>query len=128
AEAEGVGALHEASLQLERAIRYDTSRSAAERFELLLRYARAANFAGVLEQAEAAAKEAVVLAERELGREARGRALSVLAWALWSLDQVVEAKRAAEEAVQLLERTDDLEGLARAKAAYLRMEALAFDA
>src|SRR5205085_7059908 len=39
-----------------------------------------------------------------------------------------EAKQAAEAAVRLLERTDDVVGLARARSADLRMEAVAFDA
>ncbi|HZQ66773.1 MAG TPA: AAA family ATPase [Gaiellaceae bacterium] len=128
ADAERVGALREASLQLERALRGGASLPAGDRFELLVRYVRATNFAGGLKEARAAAEEAAALAERELGAREHGRALSVLAWALWSLDLVSEAKRAAEQAVELLEQTDDVAELARARAADLRMEAIAFDA
>jgi DNA-binding CsgD family transcriptional regulator len=127
-EAERVGSLREASLQLERALRNGGGISAAERFELLLRYVRATNFAGGLEEARAAAEEAVSSAERELGPAAHGRALTVLSGALWSLDRVAEAKQAAEAAVALLEATDEVGELARAHSADLRMESIAFDA
>jgi DNA-binding CsgD family transcriptional regulator len=126
-EAERVGALREASLQLARALRNDTGAAAAPRFELLLRYVRATNFAGDLDEARCAGEEAVELAGTELGSVERGRALTVLAWALWSLDRVVEAKRAAEEAVEVLSATDDAGELARAWAADLRMDAVSFD-
>ena len=127
-EAERVGALREASLQLARVLRHDEGLDDASRFELLLRYVRATNFAGGLEEARLAGEEAVELARRELGPEARGRALTVLAWALWSLDRVLEAKQAAETAVTLLTAADDIGELARAWSADLRMEAVAFDA
>jgi DNA-binding CsgD family transcriptional regulator len=128
AEAERVGALREASLQLARALRNDPNTDSAARFELLLRYVRATNFAGGLEEARLAGEEAVELATRELDAAARGRALTVLAWALWSLDRVLEAKRAAEAAVKLLSAAGDVGELARAWSADLRMEAVAFDA
>ena len=47
---------------------------------------------------------------------------------MWSLDSVAEAKAAAETAVELLAPTDEIGGLARAWAAALRMEVVAFDA
>ena len=119
AEAERVGALREASLQLERALRFG-----GDRFELLLRFSSAANFSGRMEPALDAAEEAVALAGD--ARE-RGRALNVLAAALWSFDRVEEARDAAREAIAALEPTEDLEELARAHAAYVRMEAVAFD-
>jgi DNA-binding CsgD family transcriptional regulator len=128
AEAERVGALQEASLQLERALRNERGVGSAERLELLIRYVRATNFAGGLDKARLAAEEAVGLAERELGPGAQGRALTVLAWSLWSLDSVVEARAAAEAAVELLAPTDQIGDLARAWAALLRIEAVAFDA
>jgi DNA-binding CsgD family transcriptional regulator len=128
AEAERVGALREASMQLARALRNDAGAAAASRFELLLRYVRATNFAGELELARRAAEEAVELARVELGPVERGRALTVLAWALWSLDRVVEAKGAAQTAVEVLCTSDDAGELARARAADLRMDAVAFDA
>jgi DNA-binding CsgD family transcriptional regulator/tetratricopeptide (TPR) repeat protein len=119
AEAERVGALREAALQLERALRFG-----GERFELLLRFSRAANFSGRMEAALDAGEEAVALAGD--ARE-RGRALNLLAAALWSLDRVEEARDAALEAIAALEPTEDLAELARAHAAYVRMEAVAFD-
>jgi DNA-binding CsgD family transcriptional regulator len=127
-EAERVGALREASLQLARALRNDAGIDDEGRFELLLRYVRATNFAGGLEEARRAGEEAVELARRELGPSAQGRAFTVLAWALWSLDRVREAKHAAETAVTLLGATADAGELARAWSADLRMEAVAFDA
>jgi DNA-binding CsgD family transcriptional regulator/tetratricopeptide (TPR) repeat protein len=128
AEAERVGALREASLQLARALRSDDGLDGASRFELLLRYVRATNFAGGLEDARLAGEEAFELAKRELDSAAQGRALTLLGWALWSLDRVAEAKRAAESAVTLLRATDDVDALARAWSSDLRMEAVAFDA
>ena len=70
-----------------------------ERFELLVRLSRAQNFEGRMEDALRAAAEAVEIAQRELGRAAHGRALSVLAAALWSLDRMVEARAAARSAI-----------------------------
>jgi len=124
AEAERVGALREASLQLARALRAPAGPS--ERFELLLRYARATNFAGDMEEAYAAAEEAVRLARAELGGAAEGRALVVLSWALWSLERVEEARSAADEALAALAVRHDAD-YASALAARLRMESIAFD-
>ena len=101
-------------------------RRRAERFELLLRFARATNFSGGLERALEAASEAVALAEDELGDAAVGRALIVLSWSLWSLDRVDEAYSAAERAVTALEAEADAEYV-EALAARLRMESIAFD-
>jgi hypothetical protein len=56
----------------------------------------------------------------------RGRAgarSTVLAAALWSLDRVEEARASAQAAIAALEPTGDLPELARAHAAYVRMEA-----
>jgi DNA-binding CsgD family transcriptional regulator/predicted ATPase len=125
AEAEHVGALQEASLQLKRALLAPAGTS--ERFELLLRYARATNFAGDMEQAYTAAEEAVGLARADLGSAvAEGRALVVLSWTLWSLDRVEEARSAADDAVAALAVGRDAE-YAAALAARLRMESIAFD-
>jgi DNA-binding CsgD family transcriptional regulator len=124
AEAERVGALGEASRQLERALR--GSLAAVDRFELLLRYAKTTNFAGGLEKARAAAQEAIVLAEREGNDAAAGRARVVLAWSLWSLDLVEEARAAADQAVGALAQFGDTEYVL-ALAARLRMESIAFD-
>jgi DNA-binding CsgD family transcriptional regulator len=126
-EAERIGALREASLQLARVIRLHGDGSPDERFELLLRYARTANFASRTQEALDGASEAVALAQRTGDRHRHGRALSVLAWALWSLDRMLEARQAAVDAVEMLEDAGDLGELARAHASHIRMEATAFD-
>jgi DNA-binding NarL/FixJ family response regulator len=126
-DAERIGALREAALQLERALRLRPDLPALERFELLLRFSRAANFAGLMPQARTAAEEALALAERALDARARGRALNLLAAALWSLDQLEEARAAARSAIAALEPTADVAELARAHAAFVRIEAVAFD-
>jgi DNA-binding CsgD family transcriptional regulator len=126
-EAERVGSLREASLQLDRALAHGAALPAAERFELLIRYVRSTNFAGAMEEGWAGAEEAASLAERELGPLEQGRALTVLAWTLWSLDRVVESRQAGFDAVARLESGQDPAALAHAQAAELRTEAIAFD-
>jgi DNA-binding CsgD family transcriptional regulator len=126
-EAERVGALREAALQLDRALRLRADLPAPERFELLLRFSRAANFSSRMQDAHAAAEEALALAERALDARARGRALNLLAAALWSLDRLEEARAAARSAIAALEPTADAPELARAHAAFVRIEAVAFD-
>jgi hypothetical protein len=127
-EAECVGALFEAGLQLDRALRVGTELTAQVRIDLLIRYARNMNFAGRrLEEALAAAEQAAVLADAASDRVAGGRARSVMSAAFWSLDRVAEARAAAADAVSLLEGTGDAEELARAHAAFVRIEAIAFD-
>lgn len=127
-EAERVGALLEAGLQLDRALRIDTELTTEERIDLLIRYAQSMNFAGRrLEDALAAAEQAVELSDAAGDRIAGGRARSVLAAALWSVDRVEEARIAAAEAISLLEGASDSEELARAHAALVRIEAIAFD-
>jgi len=114
-EAERVGALLEAGLQLERALRLGTGLPAPARIDLLIRYARNINFAGrQLDAARAAAQEAIVIADASNDRIAGGRARSVLSAALWSLDRLDEARSAAADAVSLLEGAGDVEALARA--------------
>ena len=127
-EAERVGALLEAGLQLERALRLGTGLPARARIDLLIRYARNMNFAGrELDAARVAAQEAVALADASDDRILGGRARSVLSAALWSLDRLHEARSAAADAVSLLEGAGDAEELARAHAALVRIEAIAFD-
>jgi DNA-binding CsgD family transcriptional regulator len=127
-EAERVGALLEAGLQLDRALRLDSELPPEVRVDLLIRYARSMNFAGRrLEEALAAAEQAVVLADAAGDRVAGGRARSVTSAALWSLDRLQEARVAASDAVSLLEGTSDLAELARAHAALVRIEATSFD-
>jgi DNA-binding CsgD family transcriptional regulator len=126
--AERVGALLEAGLQLDRALRLGSDLSSEMRIDLLIRYARSMNFAGRdLERARAAAEEAVRLADGSGDRPAGGRARAVLSATLWSLDRLREARTAAADAVSLLDGTGALADLARAHAALVRIESIAFD-
>lgn len=128
AEAESVGAPDEARLQAERALHLGDKLSDAERYELLIRYSRAANFTSTrYEDAVSGAEQALAVAEslRDPRREAR--AWGTLAWALWSFDRMAEAKRAAERAVAAAESTGDTAAQARARSTDIRMEATAFD-
>ncbi|MGN6870008.1 MAG: ATP-binding protein [Solirubrobacteraceae bacterium] len=128
AEAEKVGALRETYLQADRALRLGHGLEQTERFELLVQYSRAANFANPrLQDAVDAAQRAVELAD-ELGDERlRGRGLMSLSYAWWSLERVVEARAAAEQAIAAFEPTDDIVSLAWAYATLTRIEASAFD-
>ena len=127
-EAERVGAPLQARLQAERALRLGDGLADSERYELLIRYSRAANFTSTrYEDAVSGAEQALDVAER-LGDPVRqARALGALAWALWSLDRMVEAKQTAERAIAVLESTSDVAGQARAQSAHIRIEAAAFD-
>jgi DNA-binding CsgD family transcriptional regulator len=127
AEAERVGALSEAGSQLERALRLSPELPPEDRIGLLLRFAQATNFSGRMADALAATEEAVALARSATGPLVQGRTLVMLAAAKWSVDAVVEARDAALAAAELLERTSEVAELARARAAYVRMEAVAFD-
>ncbi len=127
-EAEQVGAVHEVWLQTDRALRLGHHLSDRDRFELLIRYARASNFANPrLEDAVDAAERAVALADKVSDRVWGARAAVTLAWTLWSLERVVEAKAAVERAIAALEPDADIPELARAYAALARMEATSFD-
>jgi DNA-binding CsgD family transcriptional regulator/tetratricopeptide (TPR) repeat protein len=128
AEAERVGALRETYLQADRALRLGHGFDQTERFELLVQYSRAANFSNPnLQDAVDAAQRAVQLAG-ELGDERRrGRALMALSYAWWSLDRVVEAHDAAEQAIAAFEPAEDTVSLAWAYATMTRIEASAFD-
>lgn len=127
-EAERVGALRETYLQADRALRLGHRFDDTERFELLVQYSRAANFANPrLQDAVDAAQRAVELAD-ELGDERRrGRALTSLSYAWWSLERVVEARTAAEQAIAAFQPTDDIASLAWAYATLTRIEASAFN-
>lgn len=127
-EAERIGALREMRMQAERALRLGDELADAERYELLIRYSRAANFSSTrYEEAISGAEHALALAER-LGDPLRqAQALGALAWALWSFDRMAQAKATAERAVALLEPTGDVAALARAESTRIRMEATAFD-
>jgi len=127
-EAERLGAPFQARLQAERALRLGEDLADPERYELLIRYSRAANFTSTrYEDAVSGAEQALVVAER-LGDPLRqARALGALAWALWSFDRMVEAKRAAERAIAVLQDTADVAAQARAQSAHIRIEASAFD-
>ena len=128
ADAAALGALHEVTRQTGRALALGSTFTPPERLELLVLNAHAANFASVrLDDARTSAEEAVALALEIGDRVGRGRALIALAYALWSLDRVAEAKAAAEQAIADLEETGDLSTLARAHATRIRMEATGFD-
>jgi len=127
-EAERIGAVREMKLQASRALRLGSELAPEQRFELLLQYTLAGDFASErFEDAVAAGREAVALAVAMEDPVRHGRALVMLAWPLWSLEQVAEAKAAVEQAIAVLEPAGDVEALARAHAALLRMEATAFD-
>jgi hypothetical protein len=85
ADAERVGALREAGLQLQRALRFGTDLDADERFQVLLRLSRA-ELRREDGEALRAAAEAVEIAQRQLGPDAHGRALNVLAAAFAGSD------------------------------------------
>ncbi len=127
AGAERVGAQGEASRQLERALRLGGQLPSRDRLELLLRFTRATNIGGRVHESLAAAEDALATAATLGDRRGRGRALSAMAAARWSLDRLPEARAAAKEAVSVLEDAGDTGELARAQAALVRMEALAFD-
>ena len=128
AEAERVGAPHETYRQAERALRLGRDLQPVERFELLVQYSRAANFANPrLQDAVEAAERAVALAEELDDARRRGRALIALSYALWSMERVIEARNAAEQAVAAFEPTDDIASLAWAYATLMRLDATAFD-
>jgi DNA-binding CsgD family transcriptional regulator len=127
-EAERVGALRETRLQAERALRLGDGLPDLERFELLIRYSRAANFSSTrYEDAVSGAEAAVAVAEALDDPLRQAHALGTLAWALWSLDRMVEAKATAERAIGALESTRDVAALARAESTLARLEATAFD-
>ncbi len=128
AEAERIGAVREMKLQASRALRLGSELAPEQRFELLLQYTLAGDFASErFEDAVAAGREAVALAVEMDDPVRHGRALATLAWPLWSLERVGEAKTAVEQAIAVLEPTGDVEALARAHCTLLRMEATAFD-
>ena len=93
-EAERLGAPFQARLQAQRALRLGEDLADPERYELLIRYSRAANFTSTrYEDAVSGAEQALAVAER-LGDPLRqARALGALAWALWSFDRMVDAKQ-----------------------------------
>ena len=127
-EAERIGAVRETYLQADRALRLGRGLDPVARFELLVQYARAANFANPrLEEGVDAAQRAVGLAD-ELGDDRRrGQALMVLSYAWWSLERVAEARAAAERAVAAFQPTHDTASLGWAYATLSRIEATSSD-
>ncbi|MBV9808971.1 MAG: AAA family ATPase [Solirubrobacterales bacterium] len=127
-EAERLGAPLEARLQAERALRLGEDLSDPARYELFLRYSRAANFTSTrYEDAVWGAEQALGVAEHLGDPLGQARALGALAWALWSFDRMVEAKEAATRAIAVLEATSELTAQARVQSTYIRIEASAFD-
>jgi DNA-binding CsgD family transcriptional regulator len=127
-EADRLGAPLQARLQAERALRLGEDLADPDRYELLIRYSRAANFTSTrYEDAVWGAEQALAVAER-LGDPLRqAHALGALAWALWSFDRMMQAKQAAERAIAVLEATSDVAAQVRARSAHIRIEASAFD-
>ena len=127
-EAERLGAPFQAQLQAQRALRLGEDLADPERYELLIRYSRAANFTSTrYEDAVSGAEQALAVAER-LGDPLRqARALGALAWALWSFDRMVDARRTSERAIAVLWATSDVAARARAQSTHIRIEASAFD-
>jgi DNA-binding CsgD family transcriptional regulator/tetratricopeptide (TPR) repeat protein len=127
-EAERMGALRETYLQADRALRLGRGLDRPDRFELLVQCSRAANFANPrLEDAVDAAQHAVTLAEALGDERRRGRALMALSYAWWSLERVVEARAAAEQAIAAFQPIDDVASLAWAYATLVRIDATSFD-
>jgi DNA-binding CsgD family transcriptional regulator len=127
-QAERIGAPREAWLQAERALRLGDDLADPERYELLIRYSRAANFTSPrYEDAVWGAEQALAVAERLDDDARQARALEAMAWALWSFDRMIEAKRAAERAIGVLEHSSDAAAEARARSTLIRIEAAAFD-
>jgi DNA-binding CsgD family transcriptional regulator len=128
ADAAALGAQREVARQTGRALALGRHLAPSERLELLVQNAYATNFSSLrLQDARESAEQAIALAIEIDDGVWQGRALIALAYALWSLDLVGEAKAAADQAVAVLQRTDDFSTLARAHATQLRMEATAFD-
>jgi DNA-binding CsgD family transcriptional regulator len=128
AEAEQVGAPNEARLQAERALRLSDDLSDSDRYELLLRYSRAANFTSTCyDEAIWGAEQAIAVAEGLEDPLRQARALGALSWALWSYDRMVESRQAAERAIAALEPASDPAALARALSTRIRIDASAFD-
>ena len=127
-EAERLGAPLQARLQAQRALRLGEDLGVPERYELLIRYSRSANFTSTrYEDAVWGAEQALAVAE-QLGDPLRqARALGALAWALWSFDRMAEAKHVAERAIAVLKDTSDVAAQARAQSNHIRIEASAFD-
>ncbi len=126
-DAERIGAVREMKLQAGRALALGSELAPEQRFELLVQYTLAGDFASErFEDAVSAGREAVALAVEMDDPVRQGRALVTLAWPLWSLERVAEAKAAVEQAIAVLEPTGS-GALARAHATLLRMEATAFD-
>ena len=69
----------------------------------------------------------MTLADAVGDRRAGGRARAVLSAALWSLDRVEESRSAAAAAVSRLDGAGELAELARAHAALVRIESIAFN-
>ena len=127
-EAERLGAPLQARLQAERALRLGEDLADSERFELLIRYSRAANFTSIrYEDAVSGAEQALAVAEELDDPLRQARALGALAWALWSFDRMVEANQTAERAIAVLQETSDVAAQARAQSTHIRIEASAFD-
>jgi DNA-binding CsgD family transcriptional regulator len=104
AEASGAGAHRAAAAQLARALRFVDDAPSAVRGALLEQQTFETTLIGEYSEALALGRAALAC-WRALGDQLReGRALSALAWPLWSLSATAESASAAHEAVDLLEQ------------------------
>lgn len=127
-DAARIGALVEVRRQADRALRLEQDFSPQERFDLLIRYSRAANFTSPrLEDGADAAERALAVARAMNDPVRQGQALLTLAYSLWSMDRLHEAKSAAEQAVALMKSDADPDQLAQAYSTRIRVEATSFD-
>lgn len=127
-EAERLGAPRETYLQADRALRLGRELEPVRRLDLLVQFSRAANFANPrLEEAVDAAQRAVELAGTLGDEPRRGQALMALSYACWSMERVIDARAAAEQAIEAFSPGGDAASLAWAHATLIRMEATSFD-
>jgi ATP/maltotriose-dependent transcriptional regulator MalT len=105
-QAAKVGAHHESAAQYLRALRFAQTTSAPERARLLHARAYQCKLTDQIEEAVAAANEALAL-RRELG-DVRGQAetLILLSDTLWCPGRVAESHAAADEALEILQGVD----------------------
>ena len=115
--AAAVGAHHESAAQYGRALRFAETLTAAERAELLHARSEECQLTDQIDEAVAAAREALAL-RRELG-DARGQAETLLrlSGVLWCPGRVKESRAAAFDALEVLQGIDGDRQLARAYAA-----------
>jgi DNA-binding CsgD family transcriptional regulator/tetratricopeptide (TPR) repeat protein len=123
--ASALGAHRESAAQYARALRFADGVSPAQRAELLERQAFECTVTDQVDAAIDAGRSAIELRQQLGDVRGEGRALEQLANVLWCPGRVVEARDAARQAVDLLERAAPGRELAMA---YSRMAQLSMDA